>query len=393
MKTATIVLPTFNEKDNLERFVKEVFEQEKKISGWRFVVLIADSSSTDGTAEIARKLEKTNKRIKLETVGLGLGVGLIEGHKAAIKYFKPDVLVQLDADGQVKADVVPKMLEQIDEGYDFVIGSRFIEGGKNELNTVRKIFTWGACTFSRVVMGPWDIKEFTNSARAFTPQLFKKINLDLVPWREKTYIIQPAFLHAAVLAGARYKEVPLIFKNREEGYSKNKIFNYTYDIITYSLDARAKQWGFDVPIFHYSRKVKTLVKFGLVGLVGTLVDFLFYKIFIWTFGMTPPVSKGFSAEVAIINNFTLNNFWTFRYRKTKTNFWQKFGIFNLVSLGGLLIGVILVKLLHDHFGEGFVDIGFRKIAYNNFYFFATIPFVMVWNFTVNHFITWRHHED
>lgn len=242
-------------------------------------------------------------------------------------------------------------------------------------------------------MGPFEIREFTNSARAFTPSLFQKLNLARLPWREPSFIVQPAFLHEAILAGARYKEVPLIFKNRLEGYSKNKVFNYTYDVITYCIDARLNAWGFNVPFFHLTRRAKTVVKFGLVGFIGTLVDFLFYKIFINLGGFAPATSKGISTEIAIINNFILNNYWTFKYRKTKTNFWQKLGIFNLVSLGGLVIGVLIVKFLHVTYGDGFVDLGFRKIAYNNFYFFATIPFVMTWNFLMNHFITWKNQED
>ena len=187
--------------------------------------------------------------------------------------------------------------------------------------------------------------------------------------------------------------MPLIFKNRLEGYSKNKVFNYSYDVISYCLDARLHSWGVDIPLFHISRKAKTFVKFALVGFVATLVDFLFYKIFINYFGFPPATSKGFSTEIAILNSFLLNNFWTFRYRKTKTSSWQKLGIFNLVSLGGLVVGVLIVKYLHDVYGDGFIYLIFKPIAYNNFYFFATIPPVMIWNFTVNHFITWRHQED
>ena len=151
--------------------------------------------------------------------------------------------------------------------------------------------------------------------------------------------------------------------------------------------------GVKIRFFYLTRRAKTFVKFGLVGFVGTLVDFLFYKIFIRILGLPPATSKGFSTEIAIINNFILNNYWTFRYRKTKTSFWQKLGIFNLVSLGGLIIGVLIVKFLHLTYGDGFVDLGWRKIAYNNFYFFATIPPVMIWNFMVNHLVTWRHQED
>lgn len=388
-----ILLPTYNEKENLEKFIGEVFKEEKKSSGWKYEVLVVDSHSKDGTFELAEGLAKKDPRIHVIQVGPGLGTAMIEGHQYSITHFKPDALAQLDADGQVKTDVLPRMLKALDEGYTLAIGSRFVKGGDNELSALRQFFSLGAGVYSRVVMGPWNIQEFTNSARAFTPELFKKINLNNIPWREKTFIIQPAFLNEAITAGAKYKEVPLVFKNREEGYSKNKVFNYTYDIVAYGIDARLRKWGLNVSFFRWSRKAKTFIKFGLVGVTGTIVDFAFYKFFIKAFGYPPATAKGFSAEIAIINNFVWNNFWTFRYRKTKTNLWQKLVIFNVVSLGGLAIGVLIVKLLHTIYGDGFVVWGGVRLAYNNFYFFATIPPVMLWNFIVNHYITWRHHEE
>lgn len=393
-KIVSVVLPTYNEKANIERTVDKVLEQEKNLPGREIHIVVADDvRSSDGTDKIVLNLSKKNNRIHLIKVNPGLGVGLIKGHQYALEKLRPDILAQLDADGQAVTDVLVGLVKTVEQGYDLAIGSRFIQGGENQLSIGRRIFTYGASFFCRILMGPFGIKEFTNSARAFTPKLFQKLNLERLPWQELSFIVQPAFLHEAILAGAKYKEVPLIFKNRLEGYSKNKVFNYTYDVITYCLDARLNSWGFNVPFFRLTRRAKTVVKFGLVGFVGTLVDFLFYKIFINTGGFAPATSKGISTEIAIINNFILNNYWTFKYRKTKTNFWQKLGIFNLVSLGGLVIGVLIVKFLHVTYGDGFVDLGWRKIAYNNFYFFATIPFVMTWNFLMNHFITWKNQED
>lgn len=392
-KRVVILLPTYNEKENLEKFVYEVLAEERNVPGWKLEILVADSNSPDGTYEVAKTLAQKYPSVHVIKVGRGLGVALVEGHRYALKYLHPDALAQLDADGQVKADVLPRLLKALDEGYNLVLGSRFVKGGKNQLSLLRRLFSWGSCAVSRLIMGPRNIGEFTNSARAFTPELFKKINFDRLPWREKSYIIQPAFLNEAILAGARYKEVPLIFKNREEGYSKNKVFNYTYDVIAYAIDARLQKWGLSIPFFRLTRQAKTLIKFSLVGLVGTLVDFIFYKLFINSFGIPPATSKGFSAEIAIINNFTLNNFWTFRYRKTKTNLWEKLGIFNMISLGGLAIGVLIVKLLHSLYGDGFVYLSGVKLAYNTLYFFATIPPVMAWNFTINHLVTWKHQKD
>ncbi len=393
-KIVSVVLPTFNEKANIVSTVEKVFEQENKLKDYKIHIVIADDiRSSDGTEQVAQQLAKKYKRVHCLKVNPGLGVGLISGHKYAIEKFHPYVLAQLDADGQVAPDILVRLVKTIEQGYTLAIGSRFISGGKNQLSFMRRLFTYGASIVCRLFIGPWDIKEVTNSARAFTPALFQKINLERLPWRERTFIVQPAFLHEAILAGAKYKEVPLVFKDRLEGYSKNKVFNYTYDIIAYCLDVRLNSWGVKVPVYKLSRKAKTVVKFALVGFVGTMIDFLFYKIFINMFGVPPATSKGISTEIAILNNFILNNYWTFRYRKTKTNIWQKLGIFNLVSLGGLIIGVLIVKFLHLTFGDGFVDILGRPIAYNNFYFFATIPPVMLWNFTVNHLITWRNQED
>lgn len=394
MKKVSVVLPTYNEKDNIESTVANVLDQQKKLPGWEISVIISDDNrSLDGTESIAKKLAVRNKKIHYIKVGSGLGVGLIEGHQYALKHIHPEILAQLDADGQVSADVLIRLVKAIEEGNNLAIGSRFVTGGKNQLSFSRRLFTLGASIFCRIMIGPWDIKEVTNSARAFTPDLFKKINLQRLPWKERTFIVQPAFLHEAILAGAKYKEVPLIFKNRLEGYSKNKVFNYSYDIISYCLDIKLHSLGINIPVYRLSRKAKIVVKFSLVGLVGTTVDFIFYKIFINSFALTPATAKGFSAEIGILNNFFLNNFWTFRYRKTKTNLWQKLGIYNLVSLGGLIIAVLIVKLLHLTYGDGFINIFGKPIAYNNFYFFATIPPVMIWNFTINHFVTWRHSED
>ncbi len=394
MKKISVVLPTLNECQNLEKTIGLVLEQEKYLPGWQINVVVADDvRTTDGSEEFVGKLAKGDKRIHYLKTDPGIGVALIEGHNFALKNIHPNILAQMDADGQVDAEVIRDFVKIINEGYDLVIGSRFVEGGKNLLSPSRRFFTWGSSIFSRVAMGPMNIKEFSNSARAFTPTLFNKINLDSIPWREKTFIIQPAFLNAAIIAGAKYKEVPLVFKDRAEGYSKMQTFNYIYDVVSYAIEARLRQWGMNVPVFYLSRRAKTFVKFGMVGFVGTLIDFIFYKIFINVFGFPPATAKGFSTEIAIVNNFFMNNFWTFRHRKTTTNIWQRMGIFNLVSLGGLILGVLIVKFLHMIYGDGFIYIGSRHIAYNNFYFFATIPPVMIWNFVVNHFITWKHTED
>ncbi len=393
MQKIVVVLFTYNEKDNLEHTVKQILDQKKNLTDYDIEIVISDSHSPDGTGKIAEQLSKQNKKIHYLDVGPGIGVGIIEGHLYSIKHLNPDIMAQIDADGQVGIEVLPRMVKAIEEGYSLVLGSRFVKGGKNNLALSRRIFSLGASWVNRILIGPWDIQEVTNSARAFTPALFRRINIDRLPWREQSFIIQPAFLHEAILAGAKYKEVPLVFKDRAEGYSKNKTFAYTFDVFAYSLEAMFHRIGIQIPVFKIMRKSKTIFKFGMVGFAGTLVDFIFYKLFIWIFALTPAWSKGYSTEVAIVNNFILNNSWTFRHRKVSTSVWQRFLLFNVVSLGGLAIAVVIVKVLHDTFGDGFIPVFGRNVAFNNFYFFATIPPVMIWNFVVNHYITWRHKNE
>lgn len=390
MKKVVVVFFTYNEKDNIEKSVEAVFGQEKEIPGHKIEIVISDSHSPDGTGEIAKKIAQKNSRVHYIDVGKGIGVGIIEGHLYSLKNLRPDILVQLDADGQVEWDVLPRLVKAIDDGYDLALGSRFVKGGENKLSFSRRLFTYGSSLVCRVIMGPLNISEFTNSARAFTPALFKKIDLDRLPWKEQSFIIQPAFLNEAIMAGAKYTEVPLVFKNRAEGYSKNKVLNYMFDTFTYVVDARLHKMGINVPLFHFLHKSKTFFKFATVGVIGTAIDLTIYNLLI-KFGHLPPaVAKVFSTEIAIFNNFLLNNFWTFGHRVTTTNIFQRFGIFNLVSMGGLGIGVGMIALLHALYGDGYVYWGHLKIAYYNLYFLATIPPAMVWNFTANSFITWKH---
>ena len=256
MKTIAVVLPTYNEEDNVAQFTEKVLDQKKELPGFEIEVVISDSNSSDKTGQIAAQLTKKNSHIHYINVERGLGVGLIKGHQYSLAHLHPDILAQLDADGQVDVSVLPKLIHAIEEGYTLALGSRFVPGGHNKLSLSRRIFSAGASWVVRVFMGPFNIKEVTNSARAFTPELFKKMDLERMPWKEQTFIIQPAFLNEAIRAGATYKEVPLVFNNRAEGYSKNKTVSYTYDVFSYAIDARLQKWHIPFPLYKLSRKLK-----------------------------------------------------------------------------------------------------------------------------------------
>lgn len=237
-KKLSIVLPVYNEKDNIEKSVTSIFAQKRLLANYDINVIISDGSSTDGTSEIAKEIVRKNRNVYYICVERGLGIGLYKGHQFSLQETEPDIMAQIDADGQVNPKVIAKLVQAIEEGNDLAIGSRFVKGGKNNLPLGRRIFSKGSSLVCRIVIGPWDIQEFTNSARAFTPKLFKRINWKRLPWKGSTFIMIPAFLNEAVIAGARYKEVPLTFKNRSDGYSKNKVFSYTLNLILYAFKGR-----------------------------------------------------------------------------------------------------------------------------------------------------------
>ena len=218
------------------------------------------------------------------------------------------------------------------------------------------------------------------------------MNWDRVPWHGTTFLIQPASVIEAYRARAKMVEVPIKFRKRGADRSKNEIANYMIDVIAFGIEVRLSIWGIKMPILYWARRSKTFIKFGTVGFIGTFVDFLFYKFLIANFGFSPPNAKLISTTIAVQNNFLLNNAWTFKKRKTKNSKLKKLLLFNLVSSGGVVISYGIVYFLHSLYGDGLIYFGKVHVAYNNFYFFATIPFVMIWNFFMNHYFTWKRED-
>jgi len=394
LKKVVVVAPTFNEKGSIEKTIKLILAQNGKIPGFDIHVLVSDSHSPDGTGEIAKKIAETEKNVHfLDVVERGLGLAIIKGYEYGLDQLHADVLMQIDADLQHDPADIPKFLEKINEGYEYIQGSRYVKGGSNNISPMRQLFSFGSSLVMRILTGIWKISDFTPSFKAYTKELYLRMDKDSIPWHGTTFLIQPAAVVEAYRAGAKMAEVPIVFRKRGADKSKNEIANYIIDILGYGVEVRLSKWGIKLPVLYWARRSKTFIKFGTVGFLGTIVDFIFYNIFIGFLGIRPATSKAFSTEIAILNNFSLNNIWTFKKRKTKHSLWKKLFIFNLVSFGGLAMSVLIIKFLHTVYGDGFVNFLFLKIPYYNMYFFATIPFVMTWNFIMNHFFTWKKEEE
>src|SRR3972149_12050871 len=209
-------IPTYNEKDNIEELITKILSQAKFMPQIDLHVLVADSHSPDGTDQIVKRITRTNPKVHyLDVKQRGLGVGIIKGHRFAIDRLKADILAQMDGDLSHDPSTLPKMVAYIRQGYDLINGSRLMKGGKNLLGWHRRLFTRGSSLYCKIAWGTFHLSEYTNSYRVFTKRLFDRINFAKVPWKSKTYIIQPAFLYASIEAGAKIKEVPITFEDRK----------------------------------------------------------------------------------------------------------------------------------------------------------------------------------
>jgi len=367
-----VTIPTYCEKENIEEVIKRVLAQAKKLPEIDLHVLISDSHSPDGTGDIVKKISNVNPKVHyLDVKERGLGVGLIKGHRYAIDRFKADILAQMDGDLSHDPSTLPEMVSYIRNGYDLVNGSRLIKGGKNLLGWHRRLFTRGSSLYCMFSWGTFNLTEYTTSYRVFTKKLFERIDFRKVPWRSTTYIIQPAFLYAAIRAGAKIKEVPIIFQDRKKGYSKAKIVSYTLDVLKFGLNVRIQ-------------RSRTFVKFLIVGTFSYLINAVVLGLLnrgqiysltvlpqpilstIPTYDIAPKIgfvsidrlliASIISIELSIIINFIFHDNWTFRYRSHDGPKSKRFLKFNLTSIGSPLIQLFSILIfarvfsLHEQIG-------------------------------------------
>ena len=177
----TIVLPTYNEAENIEDFLNAVYKVIAEIKDFNINTLIVDDNSPDGTADIVKKLQQSNDKIQLlENNTRGLGNAYKAGFKYAIQNLNPDVLVEMDSDFSHSPEKLKELLPPINEGYDFVIGSRYIKGGSipDNWGILRKMNSKYGNVFARFIAGLYHIKDCTSGYRAIRANLIKQLDLD-----------------------------------------------------------------------------------------------------------------------------------------------------------------------------------------------------------------------
>ena len=360
-----MVIPTYNEGGNIGPLIEALQAQFKAIRH-EMSILIVDDHSPDGTAEVVRSLQPRYANLALiEGEKAGLGSAYIRGYRHAMGVLGADVLFGMDADFSHKPEDVPRLLAEIDAGADFVIGSRYVRGGKISANwgPARRLNSRVGNFVARYVAGIYTVRDCTAGFRAIRTSLVRQINL--AGLRVQGYAFLVALLHAATTAKARIVEIPVEFVDRQEGVSKLGLS----DIIEFIINA----WWIRL------QSSRTLAKFLIVGASGVVVNLGMFTLLL-QFGVNKYIASPVAIELSIISNFLLNNYWTFRWRRVKSGIRVKGLKFNVVSLASLAVSYSTFVGL---------SVAFPATAPQIHQFVGIIPATLI-NYFLNSYWTFKH---
>lgn len=371
MDKVVIVMPAWNEAENIERMIEELVDKEFPKIDAEMHLLVVDNHSKDATAHIVEQASKTRSNVHIIQQGdkSGLGWAYITGFKYAVKELSADAVMEMDADFQHPPRFVKPMVGAYLEGADYVIGSRYVPGGSipKEWEFFRKFVSFAGNLFIRLVLLKPKIHDLTTGFRLTKVRgVLEKVDLDNL-MEPSRFAHKIDLMYQCIKNAKKVTEVPLEFASRTKEKSK---FNTKEMIAT-----------FRVAIILGIKDKQRFIKFGTVGFIGYLVNastlWLFTK---WRF--PGPLAWAFSTELAIINNFVFNNIWTFRTEKITgvKKILYKFVQFNATSLGALIIQTVFGSLSDFVFG-----VQYRQLALPFIIVFLVLPY----NYFMYNAVIWK----
>jgi len=211
---AWVILPTYNEAENLERIVDAVLAQLPDPGR----ILVVDDNSPDGTGQIADRLAAANDSISVlhRQEKEGLGPAYLAGFRVALEGGAQRI-VEMDADFSHDPAYLPKLIGAADH-FDLVIGSRYVPGGGvTDWGPMRRFISRGGSTYARLALG-LPVRDLTGGFKCFRREVLETIDLDTIEARG--YAFQVETTYRAIKAGFRVVEIPIVFKDRADGTSK-----------------------------------------------------------------------------------------------------------------------------------------------------------------------------
>lgn len=366
-----VVIPTYNEADNIKKLIPAVLDVFAKIPRHECHILVVDGNSPDGTAGIVQEIAQENERVHLllEKEKSGLGGAYVFAFNHVLATMHADVVMEMDADFQHDPKEIPNFIQKIEDGYDYVIGSRFVKGGSipKEWGFNRKFLSVGGNLFSKIVLGIYSVSDFTSGFKASRVKNYLD-RLDLNSVRSKGFAYKIDLLYKMYKLGAKIAEVPIAFGLRDRGNSKMERNNAT-DSLKVVLSIRINE-------------NKSFIKFCVVGVCGLITDTLLFNIFRLTV-FDPALSAIVSGFLAMLVTFTLNNIWSFGEKR----------ISGLAKLAGTFVVYCASSMIPILVRSQLVDLFVKALGHSflvaNTGFGLGILIGLVWNYVVYSKIIWR----
>jgi dolichol-phosphate mannosyltransferase len=357
-KSISVVIPTYNERENITPLVERI---DRALAPRDYEVVFVDDNSRDGTAELVNSLSgKYPVRAIVRKDERGLATAVIHG----IEHSDGDIIVVMDADLQHPPEVIPDLLSKTEGGADIVIASRYVKGGgMKEWGLIRRIISKGAIMLAHLLLPTTRrIEDPMSGFFSFKRQALGKARLSPRGYKILLEIlIEGKFRNAA--------EVPFTFESRSLGASKLNARQQ----IEYLKHLFSLMWR--------TGELLRFLKFCLVGASGVGVNLgIFWLLTRWG-GMRENdfLALAIAIEVSIITNFTLNEYITFRDRRSPgASFFLRLLKFNAICIAGASIQAGVYALLHHVLG--IYDLVSNLIG---------IIIAMLWNYLLNTWLTWR----
>lgn len=275
--TLSIIIPTKNEQESISSIIYAI---RRCVSVPKTIIVVDDS--TDNTPKIATKLGCQ----VIQGQGKGLGQAIIDGIKAS----QSEIVLVMDADGSHRPEDIEKLISPlIKDGYDMVIGSRYIKGGQCvDWELSRRIISRLACLIAYPITF---LNDNTSGFFSFRKSILKDVSLEASSWKTMLEVLLKA-------KPARVLEVPISFEPRLSGKSK---FNQKQTIAYLQHLIKLALW-----------KHQKFLKFCIVGGIGALITFSLTWILTEEFKLWYMASLLLAVVVATISNYTLNTIWTFK---------------------------------------------------------------------------------
>jgi dolichol-phosphate mannosyltransferase len=209
----TVCLPTYNERENLERMVRALGDKDVG-------VLVIDDNSPDGTGDIADRLAA-----ELDYVSVlhreekeGIGRAYIAAFEHLLRETDAELILEMDCDFSHDPDDVPRLIAAVEGGADLALGSRYVEGGgTRNWGLLRRIVSWGGSFYARVILG-LKVRDLTGGFKCFRRPVLETLDFDAI--ESKGYAFQVETTYRVIRHGFEVVEVPIVFADRTEGTSK-----------------------------------------------------------------------------------------------------------------------------------------------------------------------------